>query len=198
VKIVETIDLVSAGPFAKSTFWLNACKDVTISIGRTDWPHGSGKFTIRAGKHLNGVVPIKVPCLAKLRKLGWQTEALPEIEHGVLTCGDLDALLRTPEGYIGFEWETGNISSSHRALNKLLAALHDRAIAGGYLVLPSAALYKHLTDRVGNITELRPYFGLWRAIPIKKGCLRIYVVEHDAESPRVRIIPKGTDGRAKG
>ena len=196
VKIVETIDLISAGTFSKSSYWDKACRDITQSIEATDWPHGSRSFTIRPGKHINGVVPIKKPCLRSLKKLGWETEALPELEPGVLTSGDIDALLQTPEGYIGFEWETGNISSSHRALNKLFLALHDRAIVGGSLVVPSAALYKFLTDRVGNITELRPYFRLWRTLPITDGCLRIYVVEHDSESPRVRKIPKGTDGRA--
>lgn len=197
MKIVETIDLFSVGSFSKSSHWTKACQDITRSIEGTDWPHGSHNFTIRPGKHINGVVPIKSPCLKNLKKLGWQTEALPELNPGVLTSGDIDALLQTPQGYVGFEWETGNISSSHRALNKLFLALHDRAIVGGGLVVPSAALYKFLTDRVGNITELRPYFRLWRTLPIADGCLRIYVVEHDSESPRVRKIPKGTDGRAK-
>ena len=197
MKIVETIDLFSVGSFSRSSDWAKACQDITQSIVATDWPHGSHSFTIRPGKHINGVVPIKRPCLRSLKKLGWQTEALPELKPGVLTSGDIDALLQTPAGYVGFEWETGNISSSHRALNKLFLALHDKAIIAGSLVVPSASLYRFLTDRVGNITELRPYFRLWRALPIAQGCLRIYVVEHDSESPRARKIPKGTDGRAK-
>ena len=53
-----------------------------------------------------------------------------------------------------------------------------------------------LTDRIGNIGELRPYLPLWSSVPIKEGVLRIEVVEHDATSLNVEKIPKGTDGRA--
>ncbi len=197
MKIVESIDLVAAGRFPHSKHWLHAARQVRAAVRATDWPHGSGKFKIRPEKHGNGVLPIKEPCVARLREFGWQTEELPEFEEGALTTGDLDALVATPRGFIGFEWETGNISSSHRAINKLLLALHKGVLRGGFLVVPSSELYRYLTDRVGNIKELRPYFPLWRAIPITIGCLRILVVEHDAKSPSVKRIPKGTDGRAR-
>ncbi|MBK7922241.1 MAG: hypothetical protein IPJ95_01200 [Gemmatimonadetes bacterium] len=137
-----------------------------------------------------------MPCLRSLEGAGWQTEDLPDVEKGVLTTGDLDALLRTKAGCIAFEWETGNISSSHRALNKLLLALVHGSIVGGILVVPSNALKTYLTDRIGNIGELLVYFPLWSCVPVKRGVLRIVVVEHDATSPKVPRIPKGTDGRA--
>ena len=69
---------------------------------------------------------------------------------------------------------------------------------GGVLVVPSRRLYVWLTDRIGNITELEPYFPLWSAIPCDQGILEIIVIEHDAESVDVPRIPKGTDGRAAG
>jgi restriction endonuclease BamHI len=197
MKIVETIDVISAGTFPRSTSWEDATAQVRMAIHATDWPHGSGRFTIRPEQHGNGVVPIKKPCIAKLKKCAWETEALPQLQDGVLTTGDLDALKDSRDGLIAFEWETGNISSSHRAINKILLTLHRGAILGGFLIVPSAALYRYLTDRVGNVTELRPYFPLWRAIPVSNGCLQIIVVEHDAISTRVRLIPKGTDGRAR-
>jgi len=124
MKIVETVDVVAAGSFPHGKHWEKACSDVLAAVKATDWPHGTGSFSIRPEKHGNGVVPIKMPCLSKLSTLGWQIEALPELEQDVLTPGDLDALLQTDQGYVGFEWETGNISSSHRALNKLLLALY--------------------------------------------------------------------------
>lgn len=160
------------------------------------WPPRAKQFTIRPEPHGNGVVPIKKPFVRELARRGWVTEAFPALPTGVLTPGDLDALLTTPEGSIAFEWETGNISSSHRALNKLLLSMLTGGVLGGILAVPSAALRPYLTDRVGNIDELRPYFPLWRSIPIDRGSLQIVVVEHDAESHRVRRIPKGTDGRA--
>jgi hypothetical protein len=141
---------------------------------------------------------IKEPCIKKLKEFGWETEYLPMIKGGVLGTGDLDALYKSETGYIGFEWETGNISSSHRAINKLLLALQKGGIKGGILVVPGEKLRPYLTDRIGNIRELRPYFPLWSTIQIEEGVLRIIVVEQDATSTSVPRIPKGTDGWAKG
>jgi hypothetical protein len=203
MKIVEYCDILSKGSFTISKVWKKACADVEKAILVTDWPHGSGKFTIypESGKKTgqgNGVLPIKEPCIAKLKELGWETEDLPKIEGGVLGTGDLDALYNSEAGFVGFEWETGNISSSHRAINKLLLTLQKGGIKGGILVVPSDKLKPYLTDRIGNIGELRPYFHLWKTIQIKEGALRIIVVEHDSTSLSVPKIPKGTDGWAKG
>src|SRR5579884_1383889 len=93
--------------------------------------------------------------------------------------------------YLAFEWETGNISSSHRAMNKLLLTLKLGGLIGGFLVVPSDRLKVYLTDRIGNIGELRPYFPLWRDTEIKEGALQIVVVELDAISFDVPRIPKG-------
>ncbi len=201
MKITETHDLISKGNFITSAAWLTACDQVAEAIRVTDWPHGSGRFTIhpQSGKKRgegNGVKLIKLPCLLKLEEFGWDVESLPHIESDALTTGDLDAIFETELGYIAFEWETGNISSSHRAINKLLHGLKFGGIAGGFLVIPSDRFKVYLTDRIGNIGELRPYFRLWRATAIKNGALRIIVVEHDDTSFDVPRIPKGTDGRA--
>ena len=201
MKIVEIHDVFSMGPFPQSEEWQTVCKHVQEAIYATDWPHGSGQFTIypESGKKRgegNGVVPIKKPCIRHLRKFDWLTEKLPPLERGVIKPGDLDALFKCSAGFIGFEWETGNISSSHRAINKLLLTMQAGGLVGGFLVVPSDQLKLFLTDRIGNIGELRPYLPLWSSIPIKEGVLRIVVVEHDATSFDVPRIPKGTDGRA--
>lgn len=201
MKIVEIHDVFSEGDFPKSNDWITACKHVEEAILGTDWPHGSGLFTIypQSGKKRgegNGVAPIKKPCTARLRNLGWLTEKLPPLEKGIVRPGDLDALFECSTGFIGFEWETGNISSSHRAINKLLLTMQQGGLIGGFLVVPSDKLKIYLTDRIGNIGELRPYLPLWKSIPIHDGVLRIVVVEHDATSLDVPRIPKRTDGRA--
>jgi hypothetical protein len=203
MKIVEICDILCKGDFLSTQVWKKACTDVEKAILATDWPHGSGKFTIypESGKKTgqgNGVLLIKEPCIKKLKEFGWETEYLPMIKGGVLGTGDLDALYKSETGYIGFEWETGNISSSHRAINKLLLALQKGGIKGGILVVPGEKLRPYLTDRIGNIRELRPYFPLWSTIQIEEGVLRIIVVEQDATSTSVPRIPKGTDGWAKG
>jgi hypothetical protein len=198
MKIVEVEDVISSGAFPESETWQRACADVEDAVSQVDWPHGSGVFTINPKKHGNGVRPIKDPCVLRLQDLGWRVEALPPLASNVLRPGDLDALIVRDGHYIAFEWETGNISSSHRALNKLVLGLIHRAVIGCFLVVPSRALYPYLTDRIGNMDELRAYLPLWNAASAKVGeaALRIYAVEHDRTDEDVDTIPKGTDGRA--
>jgi hypothetical protein len=198
MKIVEVKDVISSGVFPESETWLRACADVEDAIGQVDWPHGSGVFTINPKKHGNGVKPIKEPCVLRLQDLGWRIETLPPLASDVLRPGDLDALIVRDGHYIAFEWETGNISSSHRALNKLVLGLIHRAVIGCFLVVPSRALYPYLTDRIGNMEELRAYLPLWNAAgaKVEEAALRIYTVEHDQTDEGTATIPKGTDGRA--
>jgi hypothetical protein len=199
VRIAEVVDVISAGAFAKSTAWESACADIEDAIDCVDWPHGAGTFTINPQRHANGVKPIKHPCVARLQALGWRVEALPPLASDVLHPGDIDALVVRDGHYVAFEWETGNISSSHRALNKLVLGLIHRAIMGCFLIVPSRTMYPYLTERVGNIAELRPYLPLWSAASakVRSAALRIYVVEQDTIDESVPLIPKGTDGRAR-
>ena len=133
--------------------------------------------------------------MGDLKEQGWKLEEPLDIAT-VKRPGRLDAVLETGYGPVALEWETGNISSSHRALNKMALGLLKGVLACGILVVPSRRLYGYLTDRIGNIDELEPYLDLWRSIPCKRGVLDIIVIEHDAISTAVPRIPKGTDGRA--
>jgi len=110
--------------------------------------------------------------------------------------GKFDAMLPTKHGPVVIEWETGNISSSHRSLNKMCMFLTEGKIAAGILIVPTRKMYKYLTDRIGNFQELEPYLNFWKTIPCKQGVLEIIVIEHDEESENVPRIEKGTDGRA--
>lgn len=116
--------------------------------------------------------------------------------------GDFDFWLASETGFrTVVEWETGNISSSHRSLNKMCLALMGGLADAGVLVVPSFYLYPHLTDRIGNIKELQPYFYFWRSVGqlISKGLLAVIEVEQDElfESTDVRdFIPTGDDGNA--
>lgn len=202
MKIVEVHDILNSQLFNTSTELKTGWKEINEAIEATDWPHGSGIFSIypESGKKKgegNGVKPIKIPCMNSLSNSGWIIEKLPDIGSSVLGTGDLDALKHTSEGYLAFEWETGNISSSHRAINKLLLAMQETNTLAGFLVVPSNKLKPYLTDRIGNIGELVPYFPLWETIQGISGALRIIVVEHDIEDMNAPRIPKGTDGRAK-
>lgn len=200
MKIVKVETLISAGSFPKSSFWTDAEKAIRSAIIGVDHPVGSGKFTIypesgKARGEGNGVKPIKDLFVNKLVRVGWKSEEPLKITSDAKP-GDLDAVLYGKPGTVAVEWETGNISSSHRALNKMVLGLMKGVIQAGVLVVPSRKMYKFLTDRVGNFAELEPYLDVWKAIPIKNGVLKIIVIEHDAESKSVPRIKKGTDGRA--
>lgn len=199
MKIVTVETLLSKGPFATSAEWQATRDQLHTNIRAVDWPHGTGKFVIypESGKKRgqgNGVKPIKTTLMAKLETLGWKPEQSPNWQ-GVSNPGGFDSLLREPRP-VCMEWETGNVSSSHRALNKMCLALLKGLMVSGTLVVPTRALAKYLTDRIGNYEELVAYFDLWRSIAITEGVLEIVAVEHDDTSMSVPRIPKGTDGRA--
>lgn len=213
MKILESVDIASAGSFSRTKTWSRAIAEAEAAIEIADWPHGAGRFSLnpepivkkkgRVDRHPNGVKPIKLPMIEHLKSRDWKTEALPKLPVGhegrdVLKTGDLDALLLDRNRYVGFEWETGNISSSHRAINKLLDGMTRGTLQGGILALPMRSMQQYLTDRVGNFEELSPYFEFWSRYPIQNGVLRVYGTAQDALDPLVPHIPKGKDGRARG
>jgi len=202
MKIVHIETVLSCGPYAKSRHWANTRRSIHAAVKKCVWPPGSDKFTIypQSGKKRdegNGVGPIKKEFIAELKKREWTIEGAAKNSLGQ-QLGCFDAVLIGPEGPIIAEWETGNISSSHRSMNKLTMLAADGIIAAGTLIVPSRKLYTYLTDRIGNYRELEPYLKLWKSVPCKKGILEIVVIEQDAESYDVPRIPKTTDGRAKG
>jgi len=116
--------------------------------------------------------------------------------------GGFDFMTTAPNGTrIAIEWETGNISSSHRSMNKLAIALSNGIVEVGVLIVPSRKLYEHLTDRIGNIGELSGYLSMWEGLKavVPRGLLAITVVEHDAltRDPAFPYLKVGSDGRAK-
>lgn len=165
------------------------------AIDAIKWPTGTGLFLINPDKGRgrgqgNGVKPIKEACMVTLEQFGWSTN---ERQNPLR----FDAVKQLPHDVrFALEWETGNISSSHRAVNRILLGHLDGLVAGGILVLPTRSLYRFLTDRVGNRDELLPYYPLWQAQRWDDGLFAIFAVEHDGTSTSSPRIEKGTDGRA--
>lgn len=202
MKIVHVETILSRGSYSTSKHWQSTRALLHRAVKKCDWPPGSGSFTIypQSGKKRgqgNGVRPIRNEFISELKRRGWTIEgrAKNALDQAL---GEFDAVLLGPEGPVVAEWETGNISSSHRSMNKLTMLVADEIIAAGTLIVPSRKLYFYLTDRIGNFKELEPYLKLWKCVPCRKGILEIIVVEQDAESRDVPRIPKGTDGRANG
>jgi hypothetical protein len=206
--------LIHKGAFAESEEWQKIRQDILDAIQKVENPRGSGKFSIypESGKKSgmgNGVKPIKDGMMEHLESQGWVLESpftqVGEVEKREVSLrlpkgarpGDFDGVLVTPHGPVAVEWETGNISSSHRAVNKMALGLLKGSLAAGILIVPTSAFAYFLTDRIGNYRELEPYLDLWRSIPVDAGILEIIAIEHDDESTDVPKIPKGTDGRAR-
>jgi hypothetical protein len=202
LKLVNTEILVDKGNFSSSEDWLNIRDDVEAAIMSMEWPLGSGKFVLydEQGKGRgkgNGVKPIKEMFASRLCGRGdrWKRETEMMIPAR-LKPGKIDISTKVNDRVFGIEWETGNISSSHRALNKLAMGLLNGFLIGGILITPTRKMYNYLTDRVGNFEELSPYFPIWKSIPISEGLLAVIAVEHDEVSKKAPKFHKGTNGRA--
>lgn len=200
MKIVKTELLLSSGEFPNSSDWQKIQTDIIGAIQSIEWPKGSGSFTLydQSGKKRgegNGVKPIKDACMQKLVQMGWELEKRLDVAT-VKRSGPMDAVYQVGDRYFCLEWETGNISSSHRAINKMALGILKKMLIGGMLIVPTREMYQYLTDRVGNLPELEPYFPLWKNLVVHEGLLSVMAIEHDAVSREVPRIQKGTDGRA--
>ncbi len=195
MKIVQEVSLISVGSFEESSDWSVIRAEIREAISLVVHPPGTESFTINPTKHGNGVKPIKEACMIALRnRFAWSLET--SINYATRSPGKVDATKVLDNHLFALEWETGNISSSHRAINKMVLGLLRGVFLGAVLVLPSRKLYPYLTDRIGNYEELEPYFDVWRAVRLEEGFLAVFVIEHDHVDSSVPTIFKGTDGRA--
>ena len=146
-------------------------------------------------KNCNGVVPVKERCYTILEETyDWFREKpLDYFHHNVKKGGPIDVYKeffdRERSIAAGLEFETGNIASAHRSMNKLLIGLDKGEISIAFLMMPIHRMSYFLTDRVSNYEELEPYFSLLDSQPF-------VVFGFDAEeySPNVPLLPKGKDG----
>lgn len=198
MRITNIVTLISNGSFSTSNEYKKIEEDVLNAITSMENPLGSGSFTLNSGKKANGVKPIKDNFIQYLNDHNWEDER--KIKDSDMKKRRIDTTykLESTNQYFGVEWETGNISSSHRAINRLLLGIIEGKLLGGFLVLPSREMYNYLTDRIGNFQELEPYFKLWKLLSneIPNGVLKIIEIEHDNLSDTIEPFKKGTDGRA--
>jgi len=162
------------------------------------WPPGSDQFVIKPVTHGNGVKPIKKAFIARLENHGWEVEQRVSLVVDVRP-GPIDAIKGLADDSLFLlEWETGNVSSAHRSINRMLLAMTTGLAVGGAIVVAhKETLYPYLTDRIANDGELRPYFALWRQYRMKRpALLALYVVGYDDVDDEVEQIPKGVDGWA--
>ena len=202
MKIVQIHTLLSVGEFEKGPVYQQIEREIISAVDCIKHPLGADGFYLFNEKKRNGVVPIKNAFIQKLDELGWKNE---HICDQFIKPRKIDSTKLLHDGkYFGVEWETGNISSSHRALNRIVLGILDGVLEGGILVLPSRTMYEYLTDRVGNYQELEKYFPVWQLHSYgfrhlnKSAIIKVIEIEHDGLRNDIPPITKGTDGRAKG
>lgn len=195
MKIVRKEVLKNQGDISSSQEFDIAVQEIADAISKVVWPLHSPSFSINPTKKGNGVKPIKNECMNYLEQKGWNLETRVKVKDG-MSAGPIDATKTIDGKLFAFEWETGNISSSHRALNKIALGMLEKTLSGGVLILPSREMYKYLTDRVGNYQEIAPYFQVMKSLQISEGYLAVIEIEHDFVDPQAPLIPKGTDGWA--
>jgi hypothetical protein len=227
MKWLRTLVLFSKGGIISSNDWMTIHESYVRAIQSIDHPRGGKQLTLRRKSRLpngqwrrNGVTYLRRRFLENIvGSEHWHPEGNVDLgdarpppvnlypsmeayrEPITSEFGGFDLVRTAPEGTrVAIEWETGNISSSHRSMNKLAIALETGTVAAGVLILPSRALYEHLTDRIGNIGELSGYLRMWQSLgrSVERGLLAVTVVEHDAltDNEEISYLPMGIDGRA--
>ncbi|MCB0747309.1 MAG: restriction endonuclease [Ignavibacteriae bacterium] len=195
MKIIEENIFVNVGSFGDSKQFHEILNQIRVAISCVTWS-STNEFIIRPERRGNGVVPIKENFIRHLVDNNWRSEVRMSMAEG-MNPGKIDLVRATDFGKFAVEWETGNISSSHRAMNKIAVGIIQGALIGGILVLPVRNLSQYLTDRIGNYEEFTPYLPLYKNLIIRSGVIGIIAIEHDKESMDSQLIPKGKDGNAK-
>jgi hypothetical protein len=194
MKIDKEYFLINSGDFSQSNDLKQILTELRIAINSVSWPNQKS-FIINPTKKGNGVVPIKSNFIKVLLSYGWKIEKRMSFAEGI-NPGPVDVIKKTPFGDFVVEWETGNISSSHRALNKIAVGIIKKVIIGGILILPTKNLARYLTDRIGNYEEIAPYFSLYEHVIVNSGTIGVISVDYDSTSEKSPLIPKGRDGNA--
>ena len=194
MKIDKEFTLFAKGNFTQSLDFKIIKEEIHSAIQHVVWG-SENLFLINPIRKGNGDVPIKKNFVSFLQSKGWLAEQQMTCVNGI-NPGPIDVIKKISQGVFAVEWETGNISSSHRALNKIAVGIIQNSLIGGILILPKRSLAQFLTDRIGNYEEISPYFTLYQHLDIQNGFIGIIAVNYDEINTEVSIIPKGKDGNA--
>lgn len=225
MQIKEERIIVNQGDFYESDQWQEAREQAMEAVRAVDWPPGTGEFTVYPEKEANGVNPATAMFEHNIdQKPLWEETGRNHFksllkERDMLddAVEQLGEYMDDPEAFVSsswfdamaviedddgekhiivFEWETGNISSSHRSLNRIMVGFLSGIITAGIIGLPTRELYQYSTDRIGNFQELYPYFMIYEALNtrVQNGVFEVVAFEQDGVSYDVPRIPKGSDG----
>jgi len=159
-------------------------------------------------RKINSVAPIKSGLVNLLHNnYFWETEHHLQVLKDNISDGNDNSKRKRGQGggidlykefdfqgytfRVGIEFETGNVASVHRSLNKLSMGLQSQELDLIFLILPVFNLAQYLTDRVANYEEIEAYFPLFGEKPF-------IALGFDAEnySPDFPVFEKGKDGNS--
>lgn len=178
-------------------FARQAYQEIETAI-RLNFTEGLNHFVINCSeKNCNGVVPIKEKIYEKLElEYQWFREKpLPYLRDEAKKGGPIDVYKQfgaSPFFKVGLEFETGNISSAHRSMNKLCLGLLTSDLDMAVLMMPIKKMAFYLTDRVSNYEELEPYFPLLEFYPFI-----VFGFDAEAYDQSAPLLCKGRDGMSK-
>ena len=163
MKWLRTLLLFDQGNIAASFDWRSIHDSYVRSIQAIDFPEGSGTLTLRKKKKRpdgqwdrNGVNYLKARFIRNIKEVeGWRAEGQVDLSRDrqqppiklypsmeayrepiTSDFGGFDFVTTGPQGTrVAIEWETGNISSSHRSMNKLAIALGNGIVEVGGLIV---------------------------------------------------------------
>ncbi len=182
--------LIQSNPLAERAY-----KEVAFSIFKNVTPGHDIFILNNTTKNCNGVVPVKEQCYQILEEdYGWYREKpLSYFHDDAQKGGPIDVYKEFYYNkhflYAGLEFETGNISSAHRSMNKLHIGILKGEITIAFLMMPIKKMAFYLTDRVSNYEELEPYFLLLKNVPFV-----IFGFNAEEYDPNAPLLPKGKDG----
>ncbi len=183
--------LIKNDPLVKQAY-----DEIADSIVRNVSP-GQDIFILNnTKKSANGVGPVKERCYELLENTyGWFREKpLHYFHNDAKKGGPIDVYKEFSKNQhiirVGLEFETGNISSAHRSMNKLCVGLCKNELDIAFLMLPVLDTSYYLTDRVANYEELFPYLEpLLHHYPFV-----VFGFGAERYDKNAVLLPKGKDG----
>lgn len=165
--------------------------------------NGEEIYTLKASvNNDNGVKPLTNQFRRNMEELGWDSEK-SFWSKSVDGPGPVDFAMQLSDGtWFCVEWETGNKSSTNRAVEKLQLGMTDNIISGGILVVAEEEFQKHCTSGIGSFELCKHYIRKWRRhqdgdfFAIIGFTYDELIDFNHPEYDTFEFIPKGKDGHA--
>lgn len=141
---IKRTDVVVESSFSRSRAFNQSCRQIRKAIRSITWGNeGDGRFIINPTRDGNGVVPLTDQIGEAMQEASWSRQQFRDREARV---GAIDFV--SPDGLVGFEFDTGNMSSAYRSPVKLLSLLRGKE--------NQRSRHRHTHPEAGTVSD-RPH-----------------------------------------